>query len=25
MLSFVSILMIGYVYALRKGVLDWKT
>lgn len=25
MLSFVSILMVGYVYALRKGVLDWKT
>jgi len=25
MLSFVSILMIGYIYALRKGVLDWKT
>ena len=24
MLSFVSILMVGYVYALRKGVLDWK-
>ena len=24
MLSFVSILMIGYVYALRKGVLDWR-
>jgi NADH-quinone oxidoreductase subunit A len=24
MLSFVSILMAGYVYALRKGVLDWK-
>ena len=24
MLSFVSILMIGYVYALKKGVLDWK-
>ncbi len=24
MLSFVSILMIGYIYALRKGVLDWK-
>ena len=23
MLSFVSILMVGYVYALRKGVLDW--
>jgi NADH-quinone oxidoreductase subunit A len=25
MLSFVSILMVGYVYALRKGVLDWKS
>jgi NADH-quinone oxidoreductase subunit A len=24
MLSFISILMIGYVYALRKGALDWK-
>src|ERR1700749_1119955 len=24
MLGFVSILMIGYVYALRKGVLDWR-
>lgn len=24
MLSFVSILMVGYIYALRKGVLDWK-
>ena len=24
MLSFVSILMIGYIYALRKGVLDWR-
>jgi NADH-quinone oxidoreductase subunit A len=24
MFSFVSILMVGYVYALRKGVLDWK-
>jgi NADH-quinone oxidoreductase subunit A len=24
MLSFITILMIGYVYALRKGVLDWK-
>jgi NADH-quinone oxidoreductase subunit A len=24
MLSFVSILMVGYVYALRTGVLDWK-
>ena len=24
MLSFVSILMVGYVYALRKGALDWK-
>jgi NADH-quinone oxidoreductase subunit A len=24
MLSFVSILMVGYVYALKKGVLDWK-
>jgi NADH-quinone oxidoreductase subunit A len=24
MLSFISILMVGYVYALRKGVLDWK-
>jgi NADH-quinone oxidoreductase subunit A len=24
MLSFVSILVVGYVYALRKGVLDWK-
>ncbi len=24
MLSFVSILMIGYVYALKKGALDWK-
>ena len=25
MLSFISILMIGYVYALKKGALDWKT
>ncbi|HEY2713074.1 MAG TPA: NADH-quinone oxidoreductase subunit A [Chthoniobacterales bacterium] len=25
MLSFVSILMVGYVYALKKGALDWKT
>jgi NADH-quinone oxidoreductase subunit A len=25
MLSFVSILMLGYIYALRKGVLDWKS
>lgn len=24
MLGFVSILMVGYIYALRKGVLDWK-
>jgi NADH-quinone oxidoreductase subunit A len=24
MLSFVTILMVGYVYALKKGVLDWK-
>lgn len=24
MLSFVSVLMVGYVYALKKGVLDWK-
>jgi NADH-quinone oxidoreductase subunit A len=24
MLSFVSILMIGYVYAVKKGALDWK-
>jgi NADH-quinone oxidoreductase subunit A len=24
MLSFVSILMVGYVYALKKGVFDWK-
>ena len=24
MLSFVSILMIGYLYALKKGALDWK-
>lgn len=24
MLSFVSLLMVGYIYALRKGVLDWK-
>ena|SRR5205085_4392366 len=24
MLSFVSILMVGYIYALRKGVLDWR-
>jgi NADH-quinone oxidoreductase subunit A len=24
MLSFITILMIGYVYALRKGALDWK-
>src|SRR5207237_10404507 len=24
MFSFISILMIGYIYALRKGVLDWK-
>jgi NADH-quinone oxidoreductase subunit A len=25
MLSFISILMVGYVYALKKGVLDWRT
>ena len=24
MLSFISILMIGYIYALKKGALDWK-
>ena len=24
MLSFVGILTVGYVYALKKGVLDWK-
>jgi len=24
MFSFISILMVGYIYALRKGVLDWK-
>ena len=24
MLSFISILMVGYIYALQKGVLDWK-
>jgi NADH-quinone oxidoreductase subunit A len=24
MLSFVTILMVGYVYALKKGVFDWK-
>lgn len=24
MLSFITILMVGYVYALRKGALDWK-
>ncbi len=24
MLSFVSILMVGYIYALQKGALDWK-
>src|SRR5215213_6370643 len=24
MLSFVSILMVGYVYAIKKGALDWK-
>jgi NADH-quinone oxidoreductase subunit A len=24
MLSFISILMVGYVYALRKGALDWR-
>ena len=24
MFSFVSVLMVGYVYALRKGALDWK-
>ena len=24
MLSFVTILMVGYVYALKKGALDWK-
>ena len=24
MLSFVSLLMVGYVYALKKGVFDWK-
>jgi NADH-quinone oxidoreductase subunit A len=25
MLSFVSILTVGYVYAIKKGVLDWKS
>ena len=25
MLSFISILMVGYAYALKKGALDWKT
>ena len=25
MLSFITILMVGYVYALKKGALDWKT
>ena len=24
MLTFISILMVGYVYALKKGALDWK-
>ncbi len=24
MLSFVSVLMVGYIYALKKGALDWK-
>jgi NADH-quinone oxidoreductase subunit A len=24
MFSFISILMVGYIYALRKGVLDWR-
>jgi NADH-quinone oxidoreductase subunit A len=24
MLSFISILMVGYVYAIKKGALDWK-
>jgi NADH:ubiquinone oxidoreductase subunit 3 (subunit A) len=24
MFSFVSVLMVGYVYALKKGVFDWK-
>jgi NADH:ubiquinone oxidoreductase subunit 3 (subunit A) len=24
MLSFITILMVGYVYALKKGALDWK-
>jgi NADH-quinone oxidoreductase subunit A len=24
MLSFISVLMVGYVYALKKGALDWK-
>lgn len=24
MLGFISIVMVGYIYALRKGVLDWK-
>ena len=24
MLSFISVLMVGYVYAVKKGVLDWK-
>ncbi|PYL15379.1 MAG: NADH-quinone oxidoreductase subunit I, partial [Verrucomicrobia bacterium] len=24
MLSFISILMVGYVYALKKGALNWK-
>ena len=25
MLSFISILMVGYVYAIKKGALDWKS
>lgn len=25
MLSFITILMVGYVYALKKGALDWRT
>jgi NADH-quinone oxidoreductase subunit A len=24
MLSFITVLMVGYVYALKKGALDWK-
>jgi NADH-quinone oxidoreductase subunit A len=24
MLSFITILMVGYVYALKKGALDWR-